>query len=267
MFSEHTGLQNAYEVLRYCVNGDTCRRKLISKYFAEVWKDDHCGRMCDHCYYLEAEGEPPEILVDEYAIELQQIIRQADGLDMKLTAIKLIDAWYRKGPVALHVKSKQPPALDRSYAEQIIAYCLLQGLLQEDFHYTAYKTNSYFKVGPESPTGDEMLKLNKNRYRDLPPLEDMPKRCATDDIVIADDEDDEEIVFVAETPSGSTPHKKRKKHKRNGVDGSETDDSCKKRRRHKQNMLTENLVVKEEIFLDDEIEMVDDKSILIEIND
>lgn len=87
-----------------------------------------------------------------------------------MTAIKLIDAWYQKGPVSLRLKNTTPPQLDKSYAEQIVAYCLLENFLAEDFHYTAYKTNSYFKVGSAPVKGDEILVLNKIRYRDLPSL-------------------------------------------------------------------------------------------------
>lgn len=51
MFAEHTGLSNAYEMLRYCISGNKCRRDSISKYFSEVWADSDCDKMCDFCYY------------------------------------------------------------------------------------------------------------------------------------------------------------------------------------------------------------------------
>lgn len=173
MFAENTGLRNAYELMRYCITGDKCRRDVISKYFSEVWADKDCEKMCDYCYYMATEeggDAPPKIQVAEYVRELQQVVELADSLDMKLTAIKMIDAWYQKGPVTLRLKNTTPPQLDRSYAEQIVAYCLLENFLEEDFHYTAYKTNSYFKLGPATVKGDETLRLNKIRYRDLPPV-------------------------------------------------------------------------------------------------
>lgn len=287
MFSEYTGLKNAYEMMRYCISADQCRRDVISKYFAEVWQDKDCNQMCDYCYY-KTEGEGPKISVAEYVEELQELVNLAEMLEQRLTSIKLIDAWYQRGPVSLRLKNKTVPNLDRSYAEQIVAYCLLNEFLQEDFHYTAYKTNSYLKVGSISPKGDEMLRLNKIRYRDLPPSEAIRNAakgfindnngCASststknksmesnaNDKVTAESSDDE-IVFVSEI----SPQKKKKskKKKRSVVSESSSDESRIKEKRTRKRTSSSNndkLIVKSEIVLDDEIEIIDDKSIFISL--
>lgn len=283
MFSEYTGLKNAYETMRYCISADKCRRDVISKYFAEVWQDTDCSQMCDYCYYKK-DGEPPKISVGEYVTELQELVNLAETLELRLTAIKLVDAWYQRGPVTLRLKNKPAPALDRSYAEQILAYCLLEGFLQEDFHYTAYKTNSYLKLGSATPKGDETLRLNKIRYRDLPPAKAIQNAANgfTNDSASSSkrsskgrvsestaneslnlDSSEEEIVFVPITPSKK---KKSKKSKRAILSDSSSDESrTKKEKRKRKSSTSANLIVKSEIIIDDEIEIVDDKSIFINL--
>lgn len=324
MFSEYTGLKNAYEMMRYCITGDKCRRHLISKHFSEVWEDSDCDKMCDYCHYRWTEGEAPKINVAEYVRELQELVKLAEQLEVRVTAIKLIEAWYQKGPVALRLKNCTAPQLDRSYAEQIIAYCLLEDFLAEDFHYTAYKTNSYLKLGAASTKGDELLRLNKIRFRDLPPAEELASRgeggrggefapmVVIEDIrsvkswtrkrkdsrttrkantstsqtsdgeeeeeeedealrVKEEEEEEDDIVFVSVTPS----KKKEKKKKRRRIIESESSESEetrsrrdreKRRRRRRESSSANNLFVKEEIVLDDEIEIVDDKSIFIALD-
>ena len=85
MFAEYTGLKNAYEMMRYCITGDKCRRDVISKYFSESWADKDCDQMCDFCYYKAEGGErAPKIHVAEYVKELQAVVELADSLDLKL---------------------------------------------------------------------------------------------------------------------------------------------------------------------------------------
>lgn len=70
---------------------------------------------------------------------LYNIIQQASEIDVKLTAIKLIDAWYCKGDSKLRLKDVKAPSFDRVTAERIIGYLLVLGYLKEDNHFTAYR--------------------------------------------------------------------------------------------------------------------------------
>ena len=45
------------------------------------------------------------------------------------------------------VKSVLAPSLDRDAAERLLARMLVQGFLQEDFHFTAYSTICYIVAG------------------------------------------------------------------------------------------------------------------------
>jgi ATP-dependent DNA helicase Q1 len=63
------------------------------------------------------------------------------------SAQKLLDAWYGKGAVTYRVKSIPVPKFSREMGEAILAYLLVNGYLQEDFHFTPYTTISYLKRG------------------------------------------------------------------------------------------------------------------------
>lgn len=49
--------------------------------------------MCDRCYYKD-KFTPSAKEISNYCNELYQIIDKADGMEIKLTGLKLIDAWF-----------------------------------------------------------------------------------------------------------------------------------------------------------------------------
>lgn len=194
MFAENMGLINAYAMLQFCISGSHCRREIMSEHFAEDFKDEICQKMCDRCLFRKRMNNP-KIHVGRHLCDLLQIIEKAENMDMKLTGLKLIDAWYQKGPVYLRVAKLKPPSFDRSYAEHIIAHLLLDEYLKEEFHYTAYSTNSYIKKGPKTYSKDAILEINRTRFIDLP--DDYPRR---------DDQSDDDIILVS--PSKRSPEKR-----------------------------------------------------------
>lgn len=165
-FSEHNGLQNAYSMINYCIEGRKCRRVLISKYFSEVWDDDICQKKCDHCMYKNS-VLAPKLDIYIYYKTLCKIIDKAENVDIKLTGLKLVDAWLHKGPAKLRLDAS-PPLIDRYYAEQIVAHLITSDYLVEDFHYTAYSTNSYIKRGNNFPDPDSKMELLCARVYKLP---------------------------------------------------------------------------------------------------
>ncbi|XP_023290637.1 ATP-dependent DNA helicase Q1 isoform X3 [Orussus abietinus] len=147
VFQDKVGLQNLYGMLLYCLDRITCRRSLIAKHFEEDWKSSDCAQMCDHCYKPK---ESKEIDVGPYCRQLYKIITKAVQNDTRLTALKLLDAWYGKGPVASRVSTVPIPKLSREKGEAIIGHLLINGYLQEEFHFAAYSTITYLKRGPKS---------------------------------------------------------------------------------------------------------------------
>ncbi|XP_055534231.1 ATP-dependent DNA helicase Q1-like [Wyeomyia smithii] len=145
IFSEYEGLDNVYSMVKYCINGKDCRRKLISKFFAEVWDDTNCDRMCDRCYYRDKIQLPEQDITTHYNT-LLAILRRAETLNTKLTALKIMDAWYHKGSPKNRLE-EPPPLMDRYIGEQIVAFLIVNGYLKEDFQYNQYSAISYITKG------------------------------------------------------------------------------------------------------------------------
>lgn len=198
MFSEYTGLKNAYAMIDYCINGSKCRRDLISKHFSDVWNESTCGKMCDHCFYIDRPKGPKMDIANDCK-SLRKIIRRADDLKMNLTALKLVEAWYGKGPSTLRIEAV--PKYDRYYAEQIIAYLIINDYLKEEFSFTPYATYSYIKQGPEIIPANG-IQFQCARIYNLPKPDAFPKRPSLEKNHSRiensfDGSDEEEVVFVS----------------------------------------------------------------------
>ncbi|XP_040164195.1 ATP-dependent DNA helicase Q1-like [Anopheles arabiensis] len=143
-FSERTGLKNAYAMVEYCITTSECRRKLISAYFSEVWGAEDCNAMCDRCANRDLVWPQKEIA--SYVEQLHRIVDKCELEQTNLTGLKLVDAWMQKGPT--HVRLSEPaPLIDRTVAEQIVAYLIVHNYLKESFVFTPYATHSYIKKG------------------------------------------------------------------------------------------------------------------------
>ncbi|XP_055628095.1 ATP-dependent DNA helicase Q1-like [Toxorhynchites rutilus septentrionalis] len=144
-FQEYEGLSNLYSMVKYCINGNDCRRLLISRHFAEVWDDTHCNRLCDRCYFRDKAQLPEQDITPHYQT-LLAILRRAETLQTKLTALKLVDAWYHKGSPKNRLETP-PPLMDRYIGEQIVAFLIVNDFLKEEFQYNVYTTLSYIVKG------------------------------------------------------------------------------------------------------------------------
>ncbi|XP_071640451.1 ATP-dependent DNA helicase Q1 [Temnothorax longispinosus] len=147
VFQDKVGLQNLYKVVAYCLDQTSCRRSLIATHFEENWKEDDCAEMCDHC---RKPNVRKQMDIVRYCRHVYQIMTKAVQNQVRLTALKLIDAWYGKGASSLRVSNVPVPNFARETAEAIVGHLLINGYLQEDFHFSAYSTISYLKRGPKS---------------------------------------------------------------------------------------------------------------------
>lgn len=189
MFTEHTGLRNAYEMVEYAIDGISCRRDLIGKHFLDVWSDSiECNKMCDRCFHRDS-VQIPKMIITEHCLNLYKIIDRAVSIDVKLTALKLVDAWYQKGATNLRVKEVEVPNLERYYAEQIVAFLIVKEFLKEDFHFSTYTTYSYIRKGRRVATKDDRIVFYGARVLHLP---EANKELWTNTC------DDDECVFVSE---------------------------------------------------------------------
>lgn len=144
VFSVADTLKHLYGMVKYCLNGSLCRRKVIAEHFDENWGSTDCRRMCDVC--CNPESIVREIDLKPYCKTISEVAAIAESEDVKLTAQKLLDAWFLKGPTNLRHSGKAP-SISRLIGEDIIAYLLTKKCLTEDFHYTAYSTISYLQIG------------------------------------------------------------------------------------------------------------------------
>ncbi|XP_043289235.1 ATP-dependent DNA helicase Q1-like [Venturia canescens] len=147
VFQDKVGLQNLYKVLEYCLDPTTCRRSLIATHFEEKWSPSDCSQMCDHCRHS---CKKKSVDVAPYCRQLYQIMTKAVQSETRLTPLKLIDAWYGKGATTSRVSSVPVPKFSRETGESIVGHLLVNGYLQEDFHFAAYSTITYLKRGPKS---------------------------------------------------------------------------------------------------------------------
>ncbi|XP_015597808.1 ATP-dependent DNA helicase Q1-like [Cephus cinctus] len=147
VFQDKVGLQNLYKMLDYCLDQSTCRRSLIATHFEETWTSSDCAQMCDHCRKPQVKKEMNIAL---YCRHIYQIMTKAVQSDTRLTALKLLDAWYGKGAVESRVSSVPIPKFSRETGESIVGHLLTNGYLKEDFHFSAYSTITYLKRGPKS---------------------------------------------------------------------------------------------------------------------
>ncbi|XP_011873593.1 PREDICTED: ATP-dependent DNA helicase Q1-like [Vollenhovia emeryi] len=141
------GLQNLYKVVAYCLDQTSCRRSLIATHFEESWQGSDCAKMCDHC---RKPSVKKQVDIARYCRQLYQIMTKAVQNQVRLTTLKLVDAWYGRGASSLRVPSVPVPSFTRECADAIIGHLLINGYLQEDFHFSAYSTISYLKRGPKS---------------------------------------------------------------------------------------------------------------------
>lgn len=60
------------------------------------------------------------------------------------------------------------PTMDRYWAEQMVAFMILEKYLKEDFHFTAYNTISYIRKGPNVPKKENDILFHGARVLKLP---------------------------------------------------------------------------------------------------
>lgn len=188
VFSAVGSLDHLYGMVKYCLNGTLCRRQLIAEHFDEDWGNTDCNKMCDVCSNPNLNKR--EINIEGHCKTLASIIDNAEKNDTKLTAQKLLDAWFLKGPVNLRHKGKEP-SFSRVIGEDVIAFLLVENYLIEDFHYTAYTTISYIKKGPNidlCQDPDFEFKMPLRKYSPFELEDRAPKNYETSVVVIDSDE-------------------------------------------------------------------------------
>ncbi|KAK2373632.1 RECQ helicase L2 [Trifolium repens] len=136
VFYENSGLQNLYDIVRYCQSKRQCRRSAFFRHFAEPLQE--CNGMCDICAFS---SEVKEVDVSRHAKLMVSLLQDIQASDQRSTMLQLVEK----------MKTKQKEIgcdLKREEMEQLILRLLLERVLKEEFQHTAYSTNAYITVGP-----------------------------------------------------------------------------------------------------------------------
>lgn len=148
-YGEPNGKAHVYDMLSFCLNRRTCRKKLIAEHFVDdLIKDVGDTKCCDNCVTeVEVMGQH-YVDASDWFNTLLEILNQAETINEKMTSNKLIDAWMQvKGPKRLRLEHISKPSLTRVECETIVALLLCEGYLEEYFHITPYNIISYIEVG------------------------------------------------------------------------------------------------------------------------
>ncbi|XP_065877865.1 ATP-dependent DNA helicase Q-like 2 isoform X2 [Euphorbia lathyris] len=159
VFYENAGLQNLYDIVRYCQSKRQCRRSAFFRHFSEPLQD--CNGMCDNCAFP---SEVKEVDVSGYAKVMVSLVQDMQQNDQRLTMLQLVDK--------LKNKHKDLGAeLKREEIEQLVIRLILESVLKEEFQHTAYSTNAYVKTGPLAKhvlQGKKIVKLEVSSKQSNP---------------------------------------------------------------------------------------------------
>ena len=185
VFTERTGLQNLYIMLRYCLNESQCRRSLIARSFGEKWRPQDCQNACDICKRRsDASGATMQVCSGEVLGVRQEdvsdcckamigIIENAQAKEQRLTALKLVEA-LRGQSRSTHAQRTVEKC------ERILIHALLEGVLKEEFHFTPYSTISYIGLGRKADAVRRgLLKVTVESLAASSSLQPKPKKGTT----------------------------------------------------------------------------------------
>ncbi|XP_035543185.1 ATP-dependent DNA helicase Q-like 2 isoform X3 [Juglans regia] len=150
VFYENSGLQNLYDIVRYCQSKRQCRRTAFFRHFSEPLQD--CNGMCDNCAFS---SEVKEVDVTRHAQLMVSLLQDMQENDQRLTMLQLVDK--------MKVKHKELGSeLKREESEQLVIQLIVHRILKEEFQHTAYATNAYVTVGPFA---NQVLQVGENHRK------------------------------------------------------------------------------------------------------
>lgn len=136
VFYEYSGLQNLYDIVRYCQSKTKCRRSAFFRHFGEPSQD--CNGMCDNC---ALSSEVKEVDVSDLAKLVVSMVQEMQAKDQRVTMLQLGDK--------LRTKHKDLSAeLKREEIEHLVIKLIVDSVLKEEFQHTPYSTNAYVTMGP-----------------------------------------------------------------------------------------------------------------------
>jgi len=165
-----TAIRLLYDMCKYAAAAE-CRRKFILSYFREgpFAKGDqsHCCDICSNRSKLERAE------VTDLAKSLSLVARRVADAAQKTTDLptvnQLVDVWGGTGATAKRLRGPEPIApksLSKQNRVALVVQLLLDGVFQEEFHYTVYSVISY--IQPEDSMCDALIAGNLRVYMTVP---------------------------------------------------------------------------------------------------
>jgi len=155
VFTEQTGLHKLYSMVGYCMNSATCRRNVIAEHFLESWEAIPCDDMCDIC---DKSTTYKQLDITEYHVAALKILKSAANKELRVTALKLVEALTNRGAANLKIEGWKC-GVSRDVVELILSYLIIEGYIKEDFHFTPYSTISYLVPGSREGRSNITLQL------------------------------------------------------------------------------------------------------------
>lgn len=141
VFYENCGLQNLYDIVRYCQSKRSCRRGAFFRHFGEAAQD--CNGMCDNC---TSSLELKEIDATHHTKIIVSLLHDIQLNDQRATLLQLVDKFKAKWKDL--GCSNESIDLKKEGIEQLVVQLILDRVLKEEFQHTAYATNAYVALGP-----------------------------------------------------------------------------------------------------------------------
>ncbi|XP_009397797.2 ATP-dependent DNA helicase Q-like 2 isoform X4 [Musa acuminata AAA Group] len=91
VFYENAGLQNLYDIVRYCQSKRNCRRGAFFQHFGEPIQN--CNGMCDNCAY---EAEVKELDATYHAKVIVSLLHEIQENDQRATMLQLVERFKVK---------------------------------------------------------------------------------------------------------------------------------------------------------------------------
>ncbi|CAI2349756.1 unnamed protein product [Caenorhabditis sp. 36 PRJEB53466] len=176
---ERTGIQNLYNVVRYASDATTCRRVRLAEHFEEPWEPSWCQKQCDVCEQEKTSTGTMDVKEEaKTAVRIiEENLASAKDSSGRITGNKLAD-----------LLAKKLKELGKEFCERLIVFLLLEGYLQEDFHYTVYSVISYVVVGAK-------WRVYNGKDAILMPTETIKKKSRKRKAAPSADSDDEIVVL------------------------------------------------------------------------
>jgi len=163
VFTEQTGLHKLYSMVGYCMNSSICRRNVIAEHFLESWEPIPCDDMCDIC---DKSTSTKQIDITEYYEAALKILKSAANKEIRVTALKLVEAVTNRGAANLKIEGWKC-GVSKDIVELILSYFIIEGYIKEDFHFTPYSTISYLVPGSREVRSNITLQIPVFKQRSV----------------------------------------------------------------------------------------------------